>query len=162
MYLCKVVINIIVCNTTWPAVGRGPDGAQDHSGHVRRVGRARRRRLLRQGLHQSGSLRRVRRTLGRQVAGARRPLQAVHGAGTWSVDTTDDIYIYHTANVSKTSHVHRGRCSALSICLNFKKKKKQVHERELKVLFEIQKYKGRYLPISEFLSTKQSCGRKSQ
>ena len=40
-----------------------PDRAQDHCGHLRRIRPPWRRRLLRQGLHQGGPLRRLRRPL---------------------------------------------------------------------------------------------------
>ena len=64
-------------NPSWPlrhwraARRRWTDRAQDHHRHVRRLGRAWRRRVQRQGSDQGGPLGRVRRALDRQVAGGR-------------------------------------------------------------------------------------------
>ena len=54
-----------------PAGRRRPDGPQDHRRHVWRLGRARRRRLQRQGLLESRPQRRLPGPLDRQVARAR-------------------------------------------------------------------------------------------
>jgi S-adenosylmethionine synthetase len=51
---------------------RRPDRAQDHRRHLRRHGAAWRRRLLRQGLHQGGPQRGLRRALGGEECGRRR------------------------------------------------------------------------------------------
>ena len=53
--------------------GRFVVGQEDHRGHVWRHGSPRRRRLFRQGLHQGGPLRGVRRPLGREERGGGRP-----------------------------------------------------------------------------------------
>ena len=55
---------------------RRPYRTQDHRRYVWRLGRSRWRCLLGQGLHQSGPQRCVRRSLGGQVAGQGRPVQA--------------------------------------------------------------------------------------
>jgi hypothetical protein len=61
---------------------RRPDRAQDHHRHIRRLGRARRRRLLRQGPHQGRPLRRLHRPPGRQVHRRLRPRPPRHRPGT--------------------------------------------------------------------------------
>ncbi|CAA9236887.1 MAG: S-adenosylmethionine synthetase, partial [uncultured Acetobacteraceae bacterium] len=58
-----------------------PDRAQDHRGHLRRRGPARRRRLLRQGPDQGGPLRRLRLPLPRQERGRGRAGGALHHPG---------------------------------------------------------------------------------
>jgi S-adenosylmethionine synthetase len=64
------------------AAGRhGPHGAQDHSGHLRRLGPARRRRLLRQGRHEGRPLGLLRGPLGRQEPRRRRHRRPLPGAG---------------------------------------------------------------------------------
>ena len=55
--------------------------AQDHRGHLRRRGPARRRRVLGQGPHQGGPLRGLRRALRGQERGGRRPGRALHHPG---------------------------------------------------------------------------------
>ena len=59
-----------------PAGRHRPHRPEDHRRHLRRQRSPRRRRLLRQGPHQGGPLRRLRRPLGGQERRGRRPGQA--------------------------------------------------------------------------------------
>ena len=70
----------VYVNPTGRFVIGGPHRPEDHRRYLRRLCPPRRRRLLRQGPHQGGPLRRLRRPLGGEDRRGRRPGQALPGA----------------------------------------------------------------------------------